>query len=234
MSRVRSWLRLMRDDEGLTLMEMVVVTAILGVVLAMIQTTTITAQKDLAGSQSRLDQLQQSKLAMESISKVLRTSVLPSQLNGTCTSCSSAAFINGDVRSVQFYANINNDSNVVGPSQVTYSVAADGTLTELVHGPNPHAANDYNYQYTCTKGTTGCVITNRVLARKVDTTQAMFTYYDASGATLTPPLGASALALVDSVDIVLKVKSSKTAPAVTLTTRVTLPNADAVAQATST
>ena len=56
------------------------------------------------------------------------------------------------------------------------------------------------------------MVTNRVLARKVDTTQAMFTYYDASGASLTPPLDASTLPLVDSIDVVLKVKSSKFSP----------------------
>jgi prepilin-type N-terminal cleavage/methylation domain-containing protein len=233
MRRLRKVVRQLHGDKGISLIEMVVVTAILGVVLAMISATTIGAQKMLTNTSSRLDQLQQSKDAMESISKILRTSVLPSQLNGTCTACTTAAFINGDVRSVQFYANINNDSNVSGPSQVSYVVSADGTLTESVHGPNPHAASDYNYLYTCTKGTTGCVVYSRVLARHVDTTVALFTYYDASGATIVPPLTGSELAQVDSVDVVIKVKVSKTGQPVTLTERVTLPNADAVAQASA-
>lgn len=234
MSRIRARLETLRGDDGLTLVEMVVVTVILGVVLAMVQMTTITAQKDVSGNASRLDQLQQSKVAMEAMSKTLRTSVLPTQLNGTCSACDDSAFITGDVRTVSFYANINNDSNVTGPSQVSYNVDASGNLTEAIHGPNPHAANDYNYQYSCTAGTPGCVVISRVIARKVDTAQVMFTYYDASGAAIAPPLTATTLPLVDSIDVVLKVKSSKLTPATTLTTRVTLPNADAVAQATST
>jgi prepilin-type N-terminal cleavage/methylation domain len=230
MPRLRGLALRLHGDQGLSLIEMVVVTLILGIVLAMVQQTTIQAQKEVAGNSSRLDQLQQSKVAMESMSKVLRTSVLPTQLDGTCSSCATAAFINGDVRSVQFYANINNDSNVIGPSQVSYVVDASGTLTESIHGPNPHAANDYNYQYTCTRPTVGCVVTSRVLARKVDTTQVLFTYYDASGASITPPLSGATLKLVDSIDVVIKVKVSKNVQAVTLTERVTLPNADAVEQ----
>jgi prepilin-type N-terminal cleavage/methylation domain-containing protein len=229
MSRLRTFVRHLHGDKGLSLIEMIVVIFILGIVLAMVQSTTITAQKDVASNASRLDQLQQSKVAMESMSKILRTSVLPTQLEGSCTTCDDAAFITGDVRSVQFYANINNDSNVIGPSQVSYTVAADGTLTEAIHGPNPHAATDFNYQYTCTAATAGCVVRSRVLARHVDTTQALFTYYDASGATIAPPLNAATLPLVDSIDVLIKVKVSKMVPAVSLTERVTLPNADAVA-----
>ena len=232
-ARVRKLHSRLRRDEGFTIIEMIVVISILGVVLAMVQQTTIMAQKDVSSNSSRLDQLQQSKVAMESLSKVLRTSVLPTQLEGSCPTCDDAAFITGDARNVSFYANINNDSNVIGPSQVSYTLATTGAtagdLTEYVHGPNPHAATDHNYQYTCTVATTGCVIRSRVLAHHVDTTQALFTYYDASGAVITPPLNVTTLPLVDSIDVVIKVRASKFVPAVTLTERVTLPNADAVA-----
>jgi prepilin-type N-terminal cleavage/methylation domain-containing protein len=231
MSRLRVLVRRLHGDKGISLIEMVVVTAILGVVLAMISTTTLSAQSMLSSTSSRLDQLQQSKDSMESISKMLSVSVLPSQLQ--CTACTSAAFINGDVRSVQFYANINNNANATGPSQVSYVVSSTGTLTESVHGPNPHAPNDFNYLYTCTRGTTGCIVTSRVLARNVDTTQALFTYYDADGVVLPPPLSAATLPSVDSIDVTIKVKASKKVPAVTLTERVIMPNADAIAQASS-
>jgi len=215
-------------DEGLSIVEMVVVVFILGIVLAMVQTTTVTAQKDVASNASRLDQLQQSKVALEAMSKVLRTSVLPSQLGDSCPTCDDAAFILGDSKNVKFYANINNDSNVTGPSQVSYTVDAAGNLKENIHGPNPHAATDYDYQYSCTLPTAGCVVLSRTLAKKVDTSTALFTYYDASGATIAPPLNATTLPLVDSIDILIKVKVASNVPAVSLTERVTLPNADAV------
>jgi hypothetical protein len=75
-----------------------------------------------------------------------------------------------------------------------------------------------------------------VLARFVSTTIPLFTYYTKSGATITDPtLTASDLASVDSVDVTVQVKSSATSTiqATTLYERVTLPNADAVAIATS-
>ena len=218
-------------DSGYTMMEMVVVVMILGIVLAMVQTTLILTQRTVAGSGSRVNQTQQARVAIDSITKVLRTAVLPSQLNGTGTSSTAAAFIQGTKISVQFYANINNDSNIVGPSQVSYNVDAAGTLTEKIQPPDAHAAGNYNYLYTCTT----CA-TTRILARNVSTTQAMFTYYTKNGATIADAvLTAADLSSVDSVDVVVMVKASanQTIQATTLYERVTLPNADSVAIATS-
>jgi prepilin-type N-terminal cleavage/methylation domain-containing protein len=219
------------SDGGYTLMEMVVVVMILGIVLAMVQTTLILTQKTVSGSGARVNQTSQANVAISSISKVLRTAVLPSQLSATGLSAGAAAFIQGTKTSVQFYANINNDANVTGPSQVSYSVSAAGLLTEKIQPPDSHAAGNYNYTYNCST----CAVT-RVLARFVSTTQAMFTYYTKTGATITDPtLTASDLAAVDSVDVVVQVKSSanSTIQPTTLYERVTLPNADSVAIATS-
>jgi prepilin-type N-terminal cleavage/methylation domain-containing protein len=218
-------------ESGYTLMEMVVVVMILGIVLAMVQTTLILTQRTVSGSGARVNQTQQARQAIDAITKVLRTAVLPSQLNGTGASATAAAFIQGTKTSVQFYANINNDANIIGPSQVTYNVDASGNLTEKIQPPDAHAANNYNYTYTCST----CTL-SRVLARNVSTTQAMFTYYTKTGATITDvTLTASDLAAVDSVDVVVMVKASanQTIQATTLYERVTLPNADSVAIATA-
>ena len=72
-----------------------------------------------------------------------------------------AAFIQGTPKSVQFYANINNDRNIVRPSRVTYAVNASNELIETVQAPDAHAADDFDYQY-CTPGP-GCVVRTRVL-----------------------------------------------------------------------
>ena len=79
--------QLKRSDQGVTLIEMVVVIAILSGVLAMVMTVIIAAQKNVNGNSARLDQIQQGKVAMESMSKTLRTAVRPSQLNATCIGC---------------------------------------------------------------------------------------------------------------------------------------------------
>ncbi len=220
---------LKRSDEGVTLIEMVVVIAILSGVLAMVVTVIIAAQKNVNGNSARLDQIQQGKVAMESMSKTLRTAVRPSQLNATCTGCDQAAFLQGNARSVQFYANINNPANILGPSRVSYTVDNSGVLTETLQAPNAHAATDYNYQY-CTPGP-GCTVTSRVLARGVSLNQTMFTYYDASNTTFsTLPLASADLPRVDSIDIIVNISSSAQVSATTFTQRVTLPNADAVQQ----
>ena len=217
------------------MVEMMVVVLILGVVLAAVQTTLVMTQKSVAQSGQRITETLQAKTAIDSITKVLRTAVLPSQLNGTGSTSTAAAFIQGTKNSVQFYANINNDANITGPSQVTYSVASDGTLTETIQPPDAHAVGNYNYTY-CTPSAT-CVVKSRVLAKGVSTTVTMFTYYTKSGASITDPiLTASDLSSVDSIDVVVQVKAAATQAVLstTLTERVTLPNADSVAQATST
>ncbi len=151
--------------------------------LAAVQTTLIMTQKTVGQNASRLDQTQQAKTAVDAMSKSLRTAVLPALLG--CQTCDSTAFIQGTSNSVSFYANMNNDSNAIGPSRVSYTVNANGDLVETIQPPNAHAANDFSYTY-CTPGP-GCAVLTRVLARRVPTSLAIFTYYDANGTVVTPP-----------------------------------------------
>jgi prepilin-type N-terminal cleavage/methylation domain-containing protein len=219
-------------DGGFTLTEMLVTISILGVVLAGVQTALIMTQRSVSDQAIRVDQVQEGRQAIESVTKNLRTAVLPSQLNGTCTSCNLAAFIQGTTTSVQFYANVNNVDNIVGPSRVTYAVNASNQLIETVQAPNAHAATDFNYQY-CTPGTGGCVVRSRVLARNVVPGTQLFTYYDITGVSLgTATLDATKLALVDSVDVIISLQSSSASriPPTTFTSRVNLPNADSITQ----
>ncbi len=222
-------------EGGYTLVELVMVIFVLGIVLAGVQTTLIFTQRTVGQNSMRLDQSAQSKTAMDSMSRILRTAVLPSQLNAVGAVGGAAAFIQGTATSVQFYANLNNDANTVGPSRVTYTVT-NGVLTETIQRPDNHAVGDYNYQYcnpvlpTCTTDVT------RVLARNVQTTNPLFTYYAKNGSKFTDPtLTAAELASVDSIDVLITVLAApnQTIHGSTLTMRVTLPNADSVAQPTS-
>jgi prepilin-type N-terminal cleavage/methylation domain-containing protein len=219
---------------GYTLVEIVVVVFVLGLVLAGVQTMLIVTQRTVGQNSQRLDQAAQAKTAMDSMSRILRTAVLPSQLNATGTTGSAAAFIQGTASSVQFYADINNDANTIGPSRVTYTVTS-GVLTETIQAPNAHAVGDYNYQY-CTPGP-GCnTVQSRVLARNVQTANPIFTYYAKNGSKFTDAtLTAAELASVDSIDLLVTVLASpnQSIHGSTLTSRVTLPNADSVAQPTS-
>jgi hypothetical protein len=209
-------------------------------VLAMVMGMMIAITKTVGADQARVDQSQQGKVAAESMSKSLRTAVLPKLLSATCSGCDVSAFISGDVRTVQFFANLNNDYTVTptgtttnGPSKVTYTVDASGVLTETIRRPNPHSATDFNYQYTCVAGSSGCVVTSRVIARGVSTSQALFTYYDRNQTALATPLAGDNLASVDSVDITLSVSASAQVPPANIVTRVALPNAGVVPEASA-
>lgn len=242
----RAWLRPLREarerpDAGVTLIEMMVVVGILSLVLAMAMGMLIAITKMTGQNAARIDQSQQGKVAAESMTKTLRTAVLPKLLS--CNTCDEAAFISGNVRSVQFYGNLNNDDTIVlaptawtnrGPSKIAYAVDGEGNLTETIRQPDYHQAKDTEYTYTCTAGSANCKVSNRVIARDVSTSRPLFTYYDLSGAVLSPPLTGDQLSSVESVDITLSVSSSKNVAATDVVTRVTLPNAGVLNDNTAT
>ena len=228
------------DDRGVTLIEMLVVISILGTVLAIVTEGLIVSQRTLGDNASRLNGLSQTNVAVEAMTRVLRTAILPSQVQATCSGCDVAAFIKGDTRYVEFYANVDNDGILpssgttdYGPRRVTYSVDAQGVLTETVQKPNVHAYNDFDYQY-CTPGPS-CPVRKRVLARDVED-GTLFTYYDRTGAIIATPLqsAVSRLKAVDSIDLVIRVRPSDRVDSATVTARVTLPNADSLIQPTPT
>jgi prepilin-type N-terminal cleavage/methylation domain-containing protein len=225
---VRNRVQRLGDQSGFTLIEMVVVIGILGSVLAMVQSTSIMAFKDVGTNATRLDQAQQSKTGVESMSKVLRTAVLPSQLLGSCSLCNLAAFLQGTTSSVSFYANVNNPNNTIGPSKASYTVDSGARLVEVIQPPNAHAVTDTDYQYCVASASTCTTDKTRVVAYGVTGLATLFTYYDKGGAVLTPPLDATELTQVDSIDIVLTIKRTVSVKGTTLTQRVTLPNADSV------
>ncbi len=230
-------------DSGFTLSEMVVVIFILGLILTMAQGALIGTNKIVGGNVARNDQTQQARVAIESMSRSLRTAILPTQLNSSCTTCSSTAFIQGDSTYVTFYANLNNDYTVApppglsddGPSKVSYQVVS-GTLTESIRRPDPHNANPSSYSYTCAAGSVGCTVRSRVLATKVVMNQPLFTYFAKDGITsIATPLEASTtrLSAVDSVDIFLTVRSAANTKGSSFTIRVQLPNVDSLSVSTT-
>lgn len=229
-----------RDDSGVTLIELLVVIGILATVLGLASAALVSGFRTMAGNQSRLDATAQQKTAVESMTRSLRTAIMPSQLKGECSGCDVAAFISGDASSVLFYANLDNDAvssqagmTDAGPRRVSFTLKPDGTLVETITRPKPHATDDYVYDW-CDHGSTGCAVRTRIIARDVaQSGTALFTYYDAAGTALPVPLAsATALRAVDSIDLCLKVKVDDRTGTATTATRITLPNALSPATAT--
>jgi prepilin-type N-terminal cleavage/methylation domain-containing protein len=225
-----------RNDAGFTLAELLVSMLVLGILLTAVSGLFFANLKSTQTTSVRLKQTNQARTAMESISRILRTAVLPSSL-ASCTNCgATAAFIQGSASKVSFYANIDNGGNVVGPSQVVFDVDAAGTLTQTVQPPDPgSAAVGYTWT-TCTVGAPGCLMRRTVLATGVQTSgQPVFTYYAFGSQTpMSGDLTATQLANVDAVDIQVttKLPGASGAGPVTFVQRVSLPNVDTVIEAT--
>jgi Tfp pilus assembly protein PilW len=228
--------RMTRRDDGMTLVELSVSCLVLAIVMTSVGVLVFGANRLNSGNSARLEQVSQGRIALDAMTRTLRTAVLPSQLGAVCASgaaaddpsCATAAFVLGTSTSVQFYANIDNENNLIGPSKVTYTIS-NGTLVETVQRPNPHAPTVFTYSY-CTPSPT-CAVRTRTLARGVETTAPVFTYYDATPTKITTAtLTAADLAKVDSIEVGVTVKKAgkvKVRPT-TFVQRVALPNADAV------
>lgn len=218
-------------DSGISLVETLVAMALSSIVLATCATLFIGSLRTTAGTQGRLEEINDGRVAIASMSKSLRTAILPSQLFDT-TSVEAAAFIEATPTSIRFFGNLNNTNSLVGPSKISYSVV-NGELRQTVQQPNAFAAANPVFVY-CTPGTAGCVVGYTILARGVVVTgNPIFTYYDALGTKLTGAnLTAAQLEIVDSVDIAVTVaKQGVGGDGSTFVTRVALPNHDAVMRA---
>ena len=229
-------------DEGISLVELLVTMMVMGVIVAATATLVIGAQRTNSQTIARLDQVESARNAVERMSRTLRASVMPSQLLSSCAGCTEDAFVRGEDYEVQFYANIDNPRNTVGPSRVTYAVAetASGVadLVQTIQIPNSPTPTATGYQYCDPIADTGPACQSRVqtmtIARGVlvDTARPMLTYYSADGplATSGGALSAVDLARVLAVElqVVVQQQTSQRAQPTTYIQRILLPNAQAV------
>ncbi len=230
--QVRARLRPAGPDDGFTLAEMLTVTSLMGIVFAIAFTAMIQAQTTVRGNADRLDQTQQAGLAMDAVSRTLRTAVLPSQIGGG--SATTSAFVKGEWNKVSFFANVNNEDDLSGPSKATYELKTNaGTgVVELWESLQPSSGKDASTgEFTyCTPGAAGCKVYTRVLARHVVASPArpLFTYYSVTDTDGLPlPLDSTTLPTVNSMDVTVSIRAGKDVVASTVVTRVSLPNANA-------
>jgi len=252
---VRRWLKIRTGsavrDGGFSLTELMVTMFIMGIVVAASVSLTIGFERTNAENVSRQDQIDSARTAVEAMSKSLRTAVKPAQLTSTCSLCIEDAFLQGTDYSVQFYANLNNYQNKVGPSRVTYTLVTTGPtagqIIETIQTPDPDPdgfvrPGPTGYKYCpATSGSATAACKARLSTRPVafgaiaTAGTPMLKYYDAKGDQMSPStsggsLGVDQLGTVLSIEILVTVQSTNvTKPnPTTYVQRVTLPNAQAV------
>jgi type II secretory pathway pseudopilin PulG len=239
-TQVRGQWRLRRDT-GTTIVELAVVMLILSVIVAATVTLSIGFSRANAENVNRQDQIDMARSAVERMSKTIRTAVKPSQL--TCSGCTEDAFVRGDDFAVQFYANLDNPDNLVGPSRITYTIADSGPeagiLVEKVQRPDSNTPSP-NYTYCNAESPSapsGCkerlAVRHLATGVQLDTGRPVFQYFDDSGKLLDPPAGGLSVANLQKVlSIELTVTVQSTEPTkpnpTTYIQRVMLPNSDAI------
>lgn len=235
MNRLR---RVRRDDRdrqaGVSLVELLVTTVLFGVISALVTSLTINTLRQTAALGTRMNNVDAARVAMDALSKTLRTAVQPAQLQSTCVSCSggvsgATAIKAATASSVQFYSN---SALATGPQKLTYTAqwdAAQGaaTLTESKQPADAGSAPNFTY---CNPGP-ACPVAKRTLVTGLAWPLAapLFTYFDDSAARMSPgPSGltSSQLYAVHSVGITLSVRKTNSyrVGSTTIVNQVSLPN----------
>jgi Tfp pilus assembly protein PilW len=234
----------LKSDQGMSIAELLVVMFILSVIVITTTSLTIGMHRTTAETIARQNQVDMGRSAVERMSKTLRTAVKPSQLLSNCAGCTEDAFIKAQDFGVQFYANLDNTGNSVGPSRISYGVATSGAdagvLIEKVQVPDSNIPTATGYTYCdaeAASASTACKsrLTTTRLAEGIqtDTGTALFAYFDNDGnqmATGSTGLDGSELNRLLSVEMVLTIQSAENAKPhpTTYIQRILLPNTQAV------
>ncbi len=224
------------NDDGMSLVEMLVACALFCLLTTIITSVAIVSLRTSSGMEARLDNSVQGSTGMAAAGKILRTAVLPDQLDAqSCADCVDTAIVEAGDTQITFYANLNNTGQ--GPSLVTLQVMEDpyaagsAILRQTRIAPTPNGDGDYRFCTRSTDPTCSVDPEVRTLARGlVWPTPTVFSYYDFDGNDINKAsLPLDDLPKISSVDISLSARTvpgRANVPTATTVQRVRLPNAD--------
>ncbi|MBZ5740021.1 PulJ/GspJ family protein [Nocardioides mangrovi] len=219
-------------DEGMTLVELLVAIGLTSLLMIVVCGATVVALRASDAAEARNDNLSVAQVGMAAATKVIRTAVLPDQLDDrVCTGCADSAIVQATGSQLSFYANLDNAGN--GPSLVTLQALADpdrsGTWMLRQTLVPPTVLSDGSYTF-CDVTSATCRFRTRVLCRGLPRNASVFRYYDFDGRVIaSTTLTTTDLIRVSTIDVSLTVQmrpGQTRTPAESILQRVNLPNAD--------
>jgi len=209
-------LRAPRPDRGHTLIEMMIATALLSLVVTAAFSVVIVMQNQAVATTDRFTATGQGQTIADRITKDLRTAVAPTS--------TTAAFASANGTDVVFYANLADLNTGNGPTRLhAYTSLVPGTSVYAFHedATKPDTGGSPgNYSYS------GAPV-NRLDGEYIDTSQPIFTYYDAAGNALAMPVAGNAnLRSIDAVGVTLRIRVHPHSPVVVISTRIHVRNVD--------
>jgi prepilin-type N-terminal cleavage/methylation domain-containing protein len=216
------------DDRGMTLVELLVSMGVFTVLGLAVMATTITTMRTTRNTSARNDDLNKVQVAMDAMTKYIRTAAQPPVPSGVAA---STAMISAGPTDIQFYGY---DKPGAAPSLIRYYV--DGT-NRLIEERTPTSQCTAPYTWAAANKQT------RVLATNLSTGQTIFVYHTVPVSAPVPmPTGsplptsgspavvaAADLVNIDSVAITLSVDvpTSPDIPSTRASSTVALQNHDA-------
>lgn len=193
-----------REDSqaGITMVEMAVVVALLGLVLTMAMQGVLSYQRATASADTRQDNLDQARTVMAVLSKDLRTATAFTAMTAT------------DVT----FTGLLNTAATAPANRLRLWVDSGGVLREAVTPPDDPNASPLTY--------TGSP-TTRIVGRGLVSTSGLLSYRDSADAVTTSLTAVTSVVITVSVD--LPSRSGAAVPATVLSSRVFLPNVAAAA-----
>jgi prepilin-type N-terminal cleavage/methylation domain-containing protein len=215
--RFRRRLRAPRPDRGHTLVEMMIATALLSVVTTAAFGAVIVMQNQAVATTDRFTAGGEARTIADRITKDIRTAVAPTS--------TTAAFASASANDVVFYASLADLNTGNGPTRLhAYTSLVPGTSVYVFHedATQPDVGGTPgNYSYS------GAPV-NRLDGQYIDTTQPIFTYYNAAGTQILPmPITNNAdLRSIDAVGVTLRIRVHPRSPSVVISTRIHVRNVD--------
>lgn len=218
--RFRALLAGERREDGLTLIELLVAMGLFAVLLAIVGGTfySITRATTFAAARD-----QNSRTASNALNEIVRK-VRAAADNPRVGASDSPAFVSAGQSSMQFTTLVATGRDAV-PQQVTFTVAADGTLTERVV---PGSTTDNAYYTFTGAGTTSTIASSIEVPSGGD--DPVFQYLTADRVALTPNaagfLTADQTGQIAFVTVTLRTSSSASTlrNGITLQNTIGLPN----------